>query len=132
MPDEYKYKPTPAPESDGLFALGNARATDPDTSHAAAAMSRLGRNKLMFELLSSFSSGGHEGITDESAYERISSRFPKAKRSWWKRCSDLRQFGFIEPTGKKSRTETGAMARVCRVTPVGMAALIEILSKDRT
>lgn len=126
MPNEYKQY---ANKGDGLFAKSHARKTDPDTSHMAAGINRCRRNELMRELLYAFVSGGNSGFTDEQAYHRMA-HVDGGDRSWWKRCSDLRQLGFILPTGEKRKTVTGAYARVCSITKDGRAAVGHIAKPE--
>jgi hypothetical protein len=39
------------------------------------------------------------------------------------RCSDLRKAGYIERTGERRRTPSGAAGYTCRITPAGRAYL---------
>lgn len=83
-----------------------ARVSDPETSHAAArAVSyRTGTQKA--RLLAAYLDAP-EGLTDDEAGMRAG--LPQA----WKRCSDLRSDGVIEPTGVKDGPH-GTPVMVCR------------------
>lgn len=72
-------------------ARKNARATDPETSKAAAASIRTGSHKQL--LLEAYRAAGYKGLTDEEAAERAG----LTRTGYWKRCSDLRRDGFIVP-----------------------------------
>lgn len=109
-----------------LWSVKHARSNDPDTSKQAACENKLYRNELMRSLLMAFLAAGQTGFTDEEAGERVVGLL---NRSWWKRCSDLRAVGFIEPTGEKRRTSQGSLARVSRITKSGCSAVTRVYAK---
>ena len=90
-----------------LFSL--ARTTDPATSMQAAAQLRLGDR---LEILASvYRAAGAIGLTDEEACEQAG-----LLDGGWKRCSDLRRLGRIEPTGQTRIASSGRARIVCRIT----------------
>jgi hypothetical protein len=98
-------------------ATAPARHSDPETSHKAAAMP-FRRNSQRHRLLNCYSLDS-DGLTDEEAAEaaEIYRGCP------WKRCSELREMGMIEPTGEKRWSTMGAEQRVCKITAKGLATL---------
>jgi hypothetical protein len=101
-------------------ATAPARHSDPETSHKAAAMP-FRRNSQRHRLLTEYSvaAGFEDALTDEEAAEaaEIYRGCP------WKRCSELREMGMIEPTGEKRWSTMGAEQRVCKITAKGLATL---------
>jgi hypothetical protein len=97
-----------------------ARSTDPDTSHQAAKLP-FRRNSQRHELLASYllASWHGQGLTDEEA--AISAGIDKGCP--WKRCSELRDMGFIVPTGETRVSTGGANQRVCVITTQGREAM---------
>ena len=90
-----------------LFSL--SRTTDPATSMQAAAQLRLGER---LEILASvYRAAGTNGLTDEQACEQAGLR-----DGGWKRCSDLRRLGTIQPTGQTRIASSGRARIVCRIT----------------
>jgi hypothetical protein len=65
-----------------------------------------------------------EDLTDEEA-GRLSGLDRKPKCCYWKRCSELRQAGYIQPTGETRMAWTGVIQQVCRITEAGVLALGE-------
>lgn len=94
----------------------HARATDPGTSAmgAAHAALRAGTHKAL--LLHVFADGRH--LTDEEAAEEAG----LARTGFWKRCSDLRNDGLIEPIGTRVGN-AGTPVMVCQITAVGLRAV---------
>ena len=88
-----------------------ARDADPVTSHRGHDRVAPKRGTLMREALALYRVY-RNGLTDAEveAYTM--------KRGVWKRCSDLRNAEFIEPTG-----EVRDGQRVCRITDAGLRAL---------
>lgn len=108
-----------------------ARATDPDTSHAAAAAvdGSPRRESQLRALLTAYSAAGRSGLTDEHA-ARVSGVGTDGGH-YTKRCSDLRRLGYIAPrlndddgTPMTRPGSSGRAARVCAVTGSGHAALL--------
>jgi hypothetical protein len=65
------------------------------------------------------------GLTDEEAGTTSGlARLPRC--CYWKRCSELRQAGYIEPTGDTRLSTAGEAQQVCRVTKAGFDALASI------
>ena len=56
------------------------------------------------------------GLTDEEAARTAGIR---AASTPWKRCSELRQWHYISPTGRTRTTQSGCQADVCAMTPEG-------------
>lgn len=90
--------------------LPAARTTDPETSHLAARQNAPRRTSQAVRILRAYLEGPQ---TDEQAATRA--QVPGG----WKRCSDLRRLGYIEPTGETAFTSYGAAANVCRITDLG-------------
>lgn len=61
-------------------------------------------------------------LTDEEA-GRLSGLNNQPNCGYWKRCSELRQAKYIEPTGETRLASTGVMQLVCRITDAGVLAL---------
>lgn len=96
-----------------------ARTSDPVTSHLGAAdvIGRAGNQR--HRLLATYLIGP---ATDATAAERAG--LLATRSCWWKRCSELRQFGAIEPTGEIERDpETGSQRIVCEITMWGRLML---------
>lgn len=95
---------------------------DRPTSRAAAmaASPRTGSQKA--RLLAAYLGAGAQGMTDEEA-ARASGLYAIEGCCWWKRCSDLRRDGFIEPTGEQREGVTGHMREVCAVTVAGFLSV---------
>lgn len=89
-----------------------ARNSDPQTSRKAATKeNRIRWGSQCFKLLEAYI--GADLIDEEAA--RVSGVLAYA-RSWWRRCSDLRQQGLIEPTGEERMSSAGSPQMVCRIT----------------
>ena len=63
-----------------------------------------------------------EDLTDEEA-GRLSGLLHRKGCCYWKRCSELRQAGYIEPTGVMRLADTGVLQQVCKITQAGLDAL---------
>ena len=100
-----------------------ARTTDPDTSHASAKRP-FQRGSQRHRLLTEYSVRP-EGLTDEEAASLagIKAGCP------WKRCSELREMGMIQATGRVRESSMGAMQQVCAITFGGRRMLGLIASK---
>jgi hypothetical protein len=64
-------------------------------------------------------------LTDDEA-GRWSGLAKRPKCCYWKRCSELRQAGYIEPTGETRVSLAGVEQQVCRITYQGKQALVAI------
>jgi hypothetical protein len=96
---------------------GGYRATDPATSREAA-LRPFNRTSSRALLLATYGRC-HDGLIDEEAglLSGVQSRCP------WKRCSELRAHGLIEPTGDVRMSTAGANQQVCRITFAGRRML---------
>lgn len=108
-----------------------ARNSDPWTSHAAAKFIEPTAKNQRGKLLAAYATTTaqlSDGLTDEEAQ----SLRPDVSRlsGFWKRCSELRQGGYIEPTGKTRKSHAGVDCIVCRITDKGTAALNKIRSEE--
>lgn len=63
-----------------------------------------------------------DGITDEEA-GRISGLSELPRCCYWKRCSELRQAGYITATGSTRVSTAGEAQQVCAITATGTEAL---------
>lgn len=88
-----------------------ARNNDPETSFAAA---KIPKGTQRYKVLLAYRD--RELIDEEAG--KISS-----VASAWKRCSELRGLGLIEPTGTVRMSSMNAKQRVCRITDAGKTAL---------
>jgi hypothetical protein len=112
---------------DDLGDVIPSRSTDPDTSHVATAEIRVKAGSQRARLLAAFHdvdvrinlSGLHEGLTDEEAMGYAIGVSPGSEYA--KRCSELREGGFIEPTGETRAGSAGPQRIVSRITPKGRA-----------
>lgn len=98
---------------------GRSRRSDPDTSAAGgdSVAYRAGSQKarLLREYAVSLD------LTDEEA---AGAAGLSMRSCWWKRCSELRQDGMIEPVpGAKRLGTAGDYQMVCRITDAGRAAM---------
>lgn len=104
------------PEPDAMV-----RRSDPPTSRkaCAAAAERAPSHKIV--LLRCYRDAADLGLTDEEAGER--SGLAELRRCcYWKRCSELRADGLIEPSGERL-SSAGAAQMVCRITEAGILLL---------
>lgn len=103
---------------DAMSDIPGARTSDPDTSHAAAAEIKVKAGTQRARLLVAFNRA--VGLTDEEAmYETLGVVSPTSEYS--KRCSELREGGFIEPTGETRPGRAGPQRIVSRITEKGRA-----------
>jgi hypothetical protein len=63
-----------------------------------------------------------EPLTDEEA-GNLSGLSRNPKCGYWKRCSELRQAGYIRPTGEMRESVSGVSQQVCEITEAGRVAL---------
>jgi hypothetical protein len=128
----------PAPQRDvtaPVDPITHARSTDPVTSKVAARRSAMRAGTHKARLLESYFDAqpapavGMEscpGLTDLEA----AAAADLLSVGYWKRCSDLRNDGLIEPMLHASGanviryTENGDANMVCRITDMGMATLM--------
>jgi hypothetical protein len=99
------------------FELGAyARRNDPATSHITAKINAKNWHTHCAKLLRAFAEIG-QGTDEDAAIQ--CGLFGNA-RSWWRRCTTLRQLGLIQPTGQRKQTTAEGMAMVCRITDSGL------------
>lgn len=107
----------------------SARSTDPETSRDAGdsltrregPLPRITQNSQRHKLLHAYQLCGELApISDAEA--ALIAGVPQ-RSCWWKRCSELRQAGFIAPDGHRLDADTEAVVRVCRITDAGMVEL---------
>jgi len=103
-----------------------ARRSDPDTSHRAAenAALRSGSHKALLLVAYGYAQNGY---TDEEA----ASVAGLSHIGFWKRCSELRNLGFIIPNGLERRASSGLMAQVCEITLEGKRVRASLIVKPR-
>jgi len=98
------------------------RANDPETSTKAATTIwvRAGsqRARLLYEY-------ARADMTDEEA-GNASGLAILPKCCYWKRCSELRQAGYIAPTGEVRHSSAGVDQQVCSITQAGREILSSI------
>lgn len=102
-----------APSLFDVVATTLSRTTDPETSKAAAV--RVDAAFMRGKLLAVFARGEH---TAEEA-SRAAGYTPADGA--WKRVSDLKNLGLIEPTGTTRTASSGREQAVMRVTAKGLA-----------
>lgn len=98
-----------------------SRADDPATSKRGAidAHPRVSSQKIA--LLTVYARAAADGLTDEEAGD-ASGLSANRRCCYWKRCSELRQAGFIAPAGERL-SSAGSAQRVCRITDRGREIL---------
>ena len=94
-----------------------ARTDDPLTSHKAVTKTNTLRwGTQCYRLLVEYVRRGP--LTDEEA--AIAAGLVGTARSPWRRCTDLRQAGYIADTGAERVSSAGSPQRVCGVTDRGL------------
>lgn len=96
-----------------------SRTTDPETSHAAAAEIKVKARTQRAYLLQAFAEERMDGLTDEQAM--FGAYGVSMASEYAKRCSELREGGFIEPTGETRAGSAGPQRIVSRITAKGHA-----------
>ena len=102
-----------------------ARGTDPTTSHLAGASAQLRAGTAKARLLDVYARSEHwnDGLCDEDA--ATDAQLP-IRSCWWKRCSELRADGYIEPTGRYTTSQAGEQVMLCRITHKGIKAHVQV------
>lgn len=100
----------------------SARKTDPHTSHAAAQSIVIRAGSQRAQLLQAYRDAGASGLTDDEAGV-ITGLAYKIGCCWWKRCSELRQAGYIQPTSQTRASRAGEAQQVCVITDEGKKKL---------
>lgn len=96
------------------------RRNDGATSGAGAKAIKVRAGSQRAKLLAVYSSDIY--LTDEEA-GKVSGLAALPKCCYWKRCSELRQAGYIRPTGKTRTSSAGVEQQVCEITPDGERVL---------
>jgi hypothetical protein len=117
-------------EYDEWAAIGHAhgwlgvRRNDSATSTAGAKAMTVRAGSQRAKLLAVYYSNIY--LTDEEA-GRVSGLLSLPKCCYWKRCSELRQAGYIRPTGKTRVSSAGVEQQVCEITADGVHVLFGTL-----
>lgn len=115
---------------DEWAAIGHAngwlgvRRNDKATSKAGAKAMTVRAGSQRAILLSTYYTNVY--LTDEEA-GNASGLALLPKCCYWKRCSELRQAGYIRPTGKTRISSAGVEQQVCEITPDGEHVLSSLL-----
>jgi hypothetical protein len=104
---------------DDLGDVIPSRTTDPETSRAAEPVKVKAGTQRAY-LLQAFALDWFPDATDEEAMKRTGG-WVKPVSEFAKRCSELREGGFIEPTGETRAGSAGPQRIVSRITPKGLA-----------
>jgi len=114
----------------------SARTTDPVTSQVnkdAFVKKRSQRDEILltYHYLNSYDFPKYaEGITDEEAGMntfRDNQSYFDLRICYWKRCSELRKLGLIEPIGKTRLSSAGQQQQVCCITMQGVKYVNKLL-----
>lgn len=103
-----------------LEPVARVRSSDPSTSRKAAESVALRSGSQRHRLLEQYVNAG-SGLTDEQAGQRAG--LAQFGVCYWKRCSELRNHGFIEPLGFTRLASTGEQQQVCGITDAGRVVL---------
>ena len=95
------------------------RANDPETSTKAAQGLWVRAGSQRAKLLAQY---GEDSMTDEEA-GHASGLALLPKCCYWKRCSELRQAGYIAPTGEVRPSSANVDQQVCSITETGRDVL---------
>lgn len=95
-----------------------ARRDDPSTSHKAARVAQFNSGTQKYQLLVAYARST-DGLTDEQAAGASN----LLHVGYWKRCSELRNAGYITRTGETRVASSGAAQDVCCITEAGMMAI---------
>ena len=97
------------------------RGGDVATSRAPLPNLAVRAGSQRHKLLKQYSAAPY-GLTDEQAGQ-VSGLSELPRCCYWKRCSELRQAGFIVPTGITRLSAAGEAQQVCAITEAGRIAL---------
>lgn len=112
---------------DDLFLpTKNVRASDPDTSRAAANKMPVLRGHDRKVVLASFYTYP-EGLTDFELADIVG----RQQTSAGKRRGELRDEGFIEDSGLRRYAPSGSKAIVWKITQAGINQVMSMLSNER-
>jgi hypothetical protein len=101
-----------------------SRTQDPNTSKTGALSMVVRAGSQRHTLLQAYNASTG-GLTDEEA-GNITGLSDSPRCCYWKRCSELRQAGYITPTGATRASTAGEAQQVCRITEAGLDALASI------
>ena len=96
-----------------------ARNTDPQTSQQAAIGLPVRGGSQRAKILLAYLDGEH---TDDEIGQ-ITGLASVPNCCYWKRCSELRQAGYIEPTGATRLSRVNKLQQICRITAAGRGVL---------
>ena len=99
-----------------------ARASDPLTSHLAGQSVKHRAPSQQLRVLAAFYRAAHEGLTDEEAGIKTG-LIERPGCCYWKRCSELRQAGYLRSNGVMRRARTGELQAVSCITREGIGYL---------
>jgi len=91
------------------------RASDPETSRQIKPIKINSHRGILLAIYA----GQMSGLTDEEAAVIALERGHEIK-GYWKRCSDLRTLGLIEPLNVSRTLSTGSQGMVCKITRLGL------------
>jgi len=115
---------------DEWTAIGHANAwlgvrrNDGATSGAGAKAMTVRAGSQRAKLLTAYYV--HDDLTDEEA-GKASGLSTMPKCCYWKRCSELRQAGYIAPVGDTRVSTAGVEQQVCAITDAGIQTLAGIV-----
>ena len=98
------------------------RTDDPETSKKGGESIVVRAGSQRHTLLRTYSMFPNIGLIDEEAGE-ISGLSVNPRCCYWKRCSELRAAGYIQPTGEEKNAKTGNAQMICVITPAGLEVL---------
>jgi len=107
--------------------LPTHRKHDQLTSVMAGADVVMRAGSQKFKLLVCYTNTNN-GLTDEEAGER--SGLLAKRTCYWRRCSDLREFGLIRDTGTTRKSSLGKDMMVCVITDAGRELLRSFERKE--
>lgn len=105
-----------------VVPVAPARHTDHSTSQQAAKAVAMRAGSQQHMLLRAYGMAGGVGLTDEEAAS-VTRLDQRPSCCWWKRCSELRQAGYISDTGRTRTSVAGEQRMVCEITEAGRTAL---------
>lgn len=110
---------TPEPAADEVGRTIPSRGSDPRTSHAAAKHVAVTAKNQRGKILAAYA-GVAAGLTDDEAQVRAG---VSPESCYWKRCSELRDGGYIADTGLRRTGRAGVERIVSALTQEGAQAL---------
>lgn len=99
--------------------VSTVRQSDPSTSRKAGKSAAMRSGSQRHRLLSMYANS--DGLTDEQAGLQAGLAQPGV--CYWKRCSELREYGYIQPLGFTRLASTGEQQMVCGITDTGRVAV---------